>query len=149
STEVATEKHGSHIAAEPTGGSRRVRQRCSQLDFVDPRAIDGTRYRQETNSPRPAMAEALVPGVATACDERGQRQAFDVLNQRRAASDTAFEGARRGRRRTSIAGVDIVHRRRFLARDVAGRRRDDAGPPAYIARSLSQRLLERRHRRSV
>ena len=70
STEVATEKHGSHIAAEPTGGSRRVQQRCSQLDFVDPRAIDGTRHRQETNSPRPAMAETLVPGAISAASAR-------------------------------------------------------------------------------
>ena len=40
--EVAAEKDSPHIAAETTGGRRRVRQRRSQLDFMDPRAVDGT-----------------------------------------------------------------------------------------------------------
>src|SRR5205823_12676384 len=76
SAEVATEKHGSHIAAETTRGSRRVRQCCSQLDFMHTRAIDGTRHRQENNSPRPAMTETQVPAMAAARAQRGQRQAF-------------------------------------------------------------------------
>src|SRR5260370_35493715 len=93
--------------------------------------VDGAGHGKAADAAGPAVAETLVPGVATPSDQRGEREAFDVLDQRRPAANTAFEGPRRCRGRPGTARVHEVYGSRFLARHVASRRLDDAGPPAH------------------
>src|SRR6202165_502101 len=96
-TEVATKKHGSDVAIHAACGGSRLPQGGSELAFLDPRAVDGTRDGEEADATCPATTETLIPGVTAASDERGQGEALDVLDQRWPAADTALERARRGR----------------------------------------------------
>ena len=137
-TEVTTQQHSTNIVLQATRRRGGIRQCRAERDFVDPRAVDGAGDRKQANAARPVMTKTPVPRVAPASDQRGQREALDVLDQCRPAADTAFERAGRSRGGPGVARIHEVHSRRFLARDVAGRRRDDAGAPARVGWSLRQ-----------
>src|SRR3981081_1286460 len=111
--------------------------------------INRARNSEETDPARTAMAETLVPGVASVCDQCGQGEALDVLDQSRPTPYTAFERARRCPGWPGIARVDEAYRGRFLARYVIGGRSDDAGAAPDVVRTFSKGVPERGVRRSV
>ena len=109
--------------------------------------VDRTRHRDQTDPT--SLALIVVPIAAAASDQRGQREAFDVLDERRAAAHSLVEGSRRCRRRPGITRVHEMNRRRLLAGDVAGWRWNHVGSSADVRRALGERVAHGRIRRPV
>ncbi len=112
------------------------------LDLVDPWVGDGAGQRDERGAGLAGGAELAEPRRAVARDQRDVGERLDVVDQRRAAADTLFEGHRRRERGLGGAAAEVVDERRLLPGDVvAGHRRQAQG--AASARRRRGPFLDR------
>jgi hypothetical protein len=64
------------------------------LDLGDPEAVAGGAHGDERGARSLRAAGGPVPGRAEAGDQRGVREALDVLDERRAAADSGLRRSR-------------------------------------------------------